>query len=579
MKNLSRVLFLSLAAAFAVISQAKADFAVEVAEAPGSNLALTVEAIQSARQSIFLNIYELTSPEVADALIRQIGAGVQVQILEEGQPVGGMSAAAKGIESQIVQAMQQARGNDHFFVMTSKGTAGKRRFHFDHAKYAVIDDVNLLIGSENYSPTGNPSPGTKGNRGWEVFIHDAGIAGLYKQTFLADAVVNRGDVTEATGGSLDLNLEAGRRPRRGQNNNPWWWPYPSPAPAPAPAPAPPPKPIPTPAPAPAPKPNPGPGGALVASAVQQITSPDTSLRGLVSLIDGASRSIDIQQMTFDSAWSSGTNPLIDAITRAAGRGVRVRVLLNDETVFNHSGNPSKSKNLPTISALNQIPNVMARTANLKAMGVDYIHNKGMLVDGNITLISSINWDENAIQRNREAAVAITSPGVFAHYEAIFANDWQVSAQPSDVAVSVRVPDDSISVGPVVSVACPNSVDLKVIVGKLHLDADDESFASLENSTVSGTFEKVRSREGCVLGSRNFGIESSSRRYLEIRGAAGGFYNVTLEGYTPRGNKLYSVRAKVERSSHLDGSFEGAVYNGSAGHEFLGTATMDINPNN
>jgi phosphatidylserine/phosphatidylglycerophosphate/cardiolipin synthase-like enzyme len=58
--------------------------------------------------------------------------------------------------------------------------------------------------------------------------------------------------------------------------------------------------------------------------------------------------------------------------------------------------------------------------------IHLIHNKGLLIDENKTLISSLNWDENSFEKNREAAVLITSPAVHAHYEAIFELDWRVS---------------------------------------------------------------------------------------------------------------------------------------------------------
>jgi phosphatidylserine/phosphatidylglycerophosphate/cardiolipin synthase-like enzyme len=65
------------------------------------------------------------------------------------------------------------------------------------------------------------------------------------------------------------------------------------------------------------------------------------------------------------------------------------------------------------------------------MGVDYIHNKGALVDGDQTLISSINWDWNSITNNRETAVVITSDTVNQHYSALFTQDWDNSASSSD----------------------------------------------------------------------------------------------------------------------------------------------------
>jgi phosphatidylserine/phosphatidylglycerophosphate/cardiolipin synthase-like enzyme len=516
-----------------------ADFSVRVAEAPTNNLALTVSAIQHAHQSIYLNIYEFTSPDIADALIGRINAGVHVEVLEEGQPVGGMSAAAKGIQAQVVQAMQTQRGDDRFFVMTSKGSAGKRRFRFDHAKYAVIDGATLLIGSENYSPTGNPSPGTKGNRGWEVLIQDATIAQAYRSVFDGDAQTRDGDVVELTSGAL----LTGRKP-----------PKPSPSPSPAPIPA------------------PQPGQDFTASSVNKITSPDSSQSGLVALIDSARSTLDIQQMTFDSAWSSGTNPLLAAIERAASRGVQVRVLLNDEAVFNH-GNPGKEKNRPTADRINQIANAQARIANLKGMGVDYIHNKGVIVDGRFTLISSINWDENSIQHNREAAVVVESQGVAAHYENLFNSDWQVSGGATP-EVQLTLPTAPSPLLESLVLNCPDTLHIRASIGRLTLDRDDQSFASIENKTFSNSFARIREAEGCVLSDKGEAAGLSHKSFVEIRSHADGM-SVSYEGYTPVGNKLFSVRSKLAKDATLSGSFDAKVFNGSSAREYLGNGTLEI----
>jgi phosphatidylserine/phosphatidylglycerophosphate/cardiolipin synthase-like enzyme len=526
-------------------SPAFADFSLEVSEAPTSNLNLTVGAIRSAKQSILLNIYELSSPEIADALVSQIQAGVHVEILEEGQPVGGMSAAAKGIESQINQAMQQAGNGDHFFVMTSKGGTGtstKRRYHFDHAKYAVIDGGNLLIGSENYSPTGNPDPGTKGNRGWEVFLHEPAIAANYASVFRGDADTSYGDVIDLTSASINPNAPADQSGNRG---NP-------------------------------PSKDGGPdlGQSLQATTVSRVSSPDSSQSGLVALLNSAQTSIDIEQMTFDSSWSNGNNPLIDALRSAAGRGVKIRVLLNDESVFDHGGKPGERKNPPTVSLLNTLPNATARIANLNAMGVDFIHNKGVLVDGKLTLISSINWDENSITRNREAAVVITSPEVFQHYESLFNSDWNASAQSGTAAnppFGSLQPRDASGDN---SAACPASLRVRILVDELTIDRDDDSFASLSGSTLEGRFLKSPAGDCSYESETGGSSETIHKRYLELR-PRDGLMNFDFEGYTARGNKLYSIRAKLDwDSAFLDG-FTAQVFNGSATKEFLGLAQVKI----
>ncbi len=390
-------------------------FQVEAAEAPTSNLALTLKAIRSAKQHLQINIYEMTSPQIADAIIAQVRAGVRVEILAEGQPVGGLSTVARGVQSQIAQAMIASRPDDHFYVMTSRASAtpgssrpsNPRRFRFNHGKYALIDGRSLLIGSENYSPTGHPLAGNKGNRGWEVLIHDEAITRDYQKIFEADADPDAPDIidltreNELTDSSLQIEFAS---------NQPLLMPSDTITAPPA---------------------------TYEASAAERVTSPDSSLSGLVKMLDSARVSIDIQQMTFVSDWgqSNSVSPLFKAVVRAARRGVTVRVLLNDERVFGNPGRPQKQKNPKTVSELNQIAAedglpLTARVANLKKMGVTYIHNKGALIDGQKTLISSINWNQNSVVNNREAAVLITSPSVHAHYRALFDRDWNLSAVTS-----------------------------------------------------------------------------------------------------------------------------------------------------
>jgi phosphatidylserine/phosphatidylglycerophosphate/cardiolipin synthase-like enzyme len=153
-------------------------------------------------------------------------------------------------------------------------------------------------------------------------------------------------------------------------------------------------------------------------------------------------------MTFYSYWDDPKtqSPLVDALVAAAERGVKVRVLLNDqkafadETIFGSAcpmqcqkSDPKQRKNhnLDTVNLLNQVPqarglSLSAKIADLKAMGVAIIHNKGALVDQDKALISSINWNMNSISHNRETAVLLNSPEAYAYYADLFERDWQAS---------------------------------------------------------------------------------------------------------------------------------------------------------
>jgi hypothetical protein len=54
------------------------------------------------------------------------------------------------------------------------------------------------------------------------------------------------------------------------------------------------------------------------------------------------------------------------------------------------------------------------------------HNKGIIVDGRIVLISSINYSDNSIENNREAGVIIENEDVARWYQDIFDFDWGIA---------------------------------------------------------------------------------------------------------------------------------------------------------
>jgi hypothetical protein len=466
--------------------------------------------------------------------------------------------------------MRAAGNGDRHFEMNSHATrAKKRRFRFDHAKYAVVDGKSLLVGSENYSPTGNPEPNTKGNRGWEVFIHDQAITAEFEQIFHADSDMSHGDLIDVTqqdspcangpvdcstggnggsGGGDPIDLWAS--PLLEMPVNPVFAPWAQPV-------------------------------SLEAAEVVRITSPDTSLQGLLDVINGAQTSLDIQQMTFDSKWGklAPQSPLLDAVIAAARRGVRVRVLLNDERVFQHPGHPSKSKNQPTVDMLNQLGEseglqVSAQIADIKRMGVTYIHNKGLLADGNKTLISSINWDSNAVINNREAAVLITSEAVNAHYAKLFDSDWKLSQR---IPTSTNIQTSGVGLREIeVSEACPQRVRITVAIGELTpSDAEDRSFESLSDTRFESTFARVQGMHGCILMDTRATTRTGKSRFIQIRKKSDGNRSATIEGYTPNG-KVYSIRTVLPGGPSIDGEYDASVYDGSGPQrEKLGSAILDL----
>jgi phosphatidylserine/phosphatidylglycerophosphate/cardiolipin synthase-like enzyme len=65
----------------------------------------------------------------------------------------------------------------------------------------------------------------------------------------------------------------------------------------------------------------------------------------------------------------------------------------------------------------------ARCADLSTNEIDKIHNKGVIVDSQYVLVSSINWNSNSPNFNREAGVIVDHPGVARYFLDVFEDDW------------------------------------------------------------------------------------------------------------------------------------------------------------
>jgi len=383
---------------------------LDVSESPRSNLVLSLRAILSAQKSIVMNAYELTSYDVADALIQKINDGVRVELLQEGQPVGGLVPEAKDIQKKIVKAMESNSGSQihGYWMMTSETPKGKRRFRYNHAKYIVIDEKGVMVGSENYSPSGQPEPGSSsGTRGWQTFIYDEQMARNFLKVFRKDINTAQGDLVTLYSPKIPLPKILGRVAdwvesmqnvaTRIDNRFSWML-------------------------SDEPK-------TLEADNVEFLTSPESSMVGLMAFIESAQETLDVELMSFNPMWgkTGEVSPLFNAIVAAAKRGVKIRVLVNDSRAFG-GDNESEKKLLEMIEKISKeqhLP-IQAAIADLPKMRVKYIHNKGALADGYKTLISSINWNQNSVENNRETAISVDSHSINEHYQSIFDLDWHAS---------------------------------------------------------------------------------------------------------------------------------------------------------
>jgi len=345
--------------------------------APDCSLTVYEETVRSAREEILANVYELSSPVMAQCLIDAGRRGVAVTVLLEGGPVGGISDEEKWAVEELSKA------NIPVLLMTSADTIHSP-YRFDHAKYLIIDHSQVLVTSENFKSNGFPESGLSGNRGWGIVLEDEGVAQYFLSIYSHDtsggwcipAAFSSGEAEFPTLAKYKTEFS----PFRFED-----------------------------------------------ARVIPVVSPDTSYL-IRDLITGAKVSLDIEQAYITNQTNGRINPFLDEAIRAARRGVQVRILL-DSYYYNTEGPADNDEMVRFINSIGEEENIPleARLADLEANNIEKIHNKGVIVDGTRVLVSSINWNDNSPGFNREIGVIIEHAGVGDYFTRVFEDDWMASA--------------------------------------------------------------------------------------------------------------------------------------------------------
>lgn len=349
---------------------------------PDSSSAVFASAIDQASEEILLNVYEFSSPAMGDLLIAAKARGVDVRVLVEGGPVGGITQEEKSIlwkmnESGIAVYTMASLTGDH------------APYRFDHAKYVVIDDRAVLITSENFKYSGFPPPGLSANRGWGVYLEDPRLAQYFSTVYRTDAGGASVSSYAGTAGNFESAYAGKFTPEF-------------------------------------------PPGHFNGATVWPVIAPDTSSQ-ITGMIDSAQRSIEIEQAYITNETPTTLNPYLSATINASRRGVHVRILLDSYwyNIEDEKDNDEMVTLINRIGASEHIP-LEARCADLPANHLEKIHNKGVIVDGSRVLVSSINWNSNSPNFNREAGVIIDHPGVAGYFLTVFDDDWNTGERSPEI---------------------------------------------------------------------------------------------------------------------------------------------------
>jgi len=339
-------------------------------DAPGPPL----DAIRSAEQRLLVGAYTLTSARVTDALVAAENRGVNVGVLVEGGPVGGVVRR----QAMRLDALRAAGASVR--VVASPGA--RHRFH--HAKYAVADD-RVFVGSENWKASG---VGGHGTRGWGAVVESASLADRLAAAFHADS--------DARNSQPWATFRANRTFRATNRSRTT---YPSRI-----------------------------DTRLTETNATLLFAPDNAESRVLELLENAE-----EELLVELASVSPESPLFDALLAAAARGVRVRVALNgawyareeNQRIVTELNRRAHNRSLP----------LDARVVDPRSR-FSAVHAKGVVVDGERALVGSMNWNNVSARENREVGLLIEGKRAVTPYRRAFRADWRggVWRAPAGAAV-------------------------------------------------------------------------------------------------------------------------------------------------
>ncbi|MES2257779.1 MAG: phospholipase D-like domain-containing protein [Pseudomonadota bacterium] len=167
-----------------------------------------------------------------------------------------------------------------------------------------------------------------------------------------------------------------------------------------------------------------PGYELVLTTPLETALPNPDLRDPATvwceLFDNAKTDIVLGQFYAVNKAGSAFDKVVESLTAAGRRGVRIRFLLDKKGV-----NLSEAT---TIAQLKAIPNLELRILDYSQLtGNGIIHAKYLVVDGATAYVGSQNFDWRSFAHIHETGLRITQPAMVRQIQAVFEQDWRAQA--------------------------------------------------------------------------------------------------------------------------------------------------------
>ena len=144
----------------------------------------------------------------------------------------------------------------------------------------------------------------------------------------------------------------------------------------------------------------------------------------LEMIGSAAKTLDLEQFYIADSTGEVLAPVLEAVKAAAGRGVRVRFMV-DKVMMTESG-----KSLPALKAAG----VDTRVIDFKKAGGGVQHAKFFVVDGAEVYTGSQNFDWRSLKHIHELGLRIKSAKAASDFARLFEGDWALAggAEPKEV---------------------------------------------------------------------------------------------------------------------------------------------------
>jgi phosphatidylserine/phosphatidylglycerophosphate/cardiolipin synthase-like enzyme len=360
------------------------------AVSPDCSYRFLKKAIDAAQTSLLLYIYDASAPYLFDLLAAAKARGVKIKSMYDANSQGAAEKAALKAVSQTKAA--PSSGDREVFTVC-------------HQKFLVIDKKTVILESANWAKSSVPQVEVvggfkKANREWFIRFDDAQVAGWFTKLFDADWKIPASAAASVAAGPVgppDVAIAAAvQRPAKVFDFE---------------------------------------DRADPAAQVTPIVSPDNYLTEVKALLQSAARSVYLQQQYVLAG--DGVKDLVRVLAKKRADDPAFDVRIISSATFAQSWAGTK--------AMLDAAGMLDRLKAINPASFGHCHNKGVIVDGKVVVVSSTNWSANSLLRAREAGVLVRSEKIARYYEDVFLVDWDegLTADDADAQLTVLEGADAL----------------------------------------------------------------------------------------------------------------------------------------